>query len=462
MISIFYDLETSDLNKVGQILNFAFVCVDDEFEIIETFHEKVRISKLQLPNPRAILANRIDVIEHQQEATLSESIAAEKIHDFLANVSSKTKTGKIPLIGFNSASFDLDFLRTVLIRNGFNPYYKNIVSKDLLLLARQLFAFNADFRNFFKEDSTTQNRINFKLESLCQRFKLLNGKQSHESLSDVILTINLAKKFAALFETDIRDFEPYQVRNLHEKSSQQAVKLIEPIKSHYNLDREPFISYPAVILDYNDRYALWVDLAKYMDLKKTGKDPRTSIKWKKIASDLLFSENLTDCQDFQKTICEIKTEFAQINLENYFTETDCDIEQHIYRIKPYEITELAGLINTYNFSATANADIKHLVKRHWLENFNGDPTPEYWESLRKYANYRYNGKLKLVNSDKDTDSDSKKAALTHSTFNDLVEQIKNLKTDSALEENDLNLLDSLNEFYNNSDIGRLLRSSDFQ
>ena len=64
MSYIFYDLETTDLNYCGQILNYAFVEVDEDWKEVSEFCGKVKISRTQLPNPYAILANRVNVLTH--------------------------------------------------------------------------------------------------------------------------------------------------------------------------------------------------------------------------------------------------------------------------------------------------------------------------------------------------------------------------------------------------------------
>ena len=83
MLTIFYDLETSDRNPVGQIINYSFILVDERYEVLDELSGLIRISRLQIPDPGAILANRTDVIEHQKLANDSEPVALGKIRDFI-------------------------------------------------------------------------------------------------------------------------------------------------------------------------------------------------------------------------------------------------------------------------------------------------------------------------------------------------------------------------------------------
>ena len=128
MISIFFDLETSTTEPIGQILNYSFIATDDKFEIIDECSDSVKISPLELPVADAILANRIDVIEHQKHNYLNETLSMKKIFDFFTKMIEKNKGEKIVLIGYNSLKFDVPYLRTSMIRNGLSPYFRGKIN----------------------------------------------------------------------------------------------------------------------------------------------------------------------------------------------------------------------------------------------------------------------------------------------------------------------------------------------
>ncbi|MEX0595201.1 MAG: hypothetical protein WD512_01795, partial [Candidatus Paceibacterota bacterium] len=205
--SIFFDLETSDLNFVGQILNFSFIVIDTKWNITQELNGEIKINRLQLPRARAIAANRINVLEHQKSAKFTESQAMTKIAEFLQEFSNNCGSNLGQLIGFNSANFDLPYVRTSLIRNGLNPYFK-VQNRDLLLVAQKLWISNEKFRATITQYAEANSLpANLKLETLCKAHQLLAGKQLHESRDDVLLTIELAKAFSDLYGVDVRNFE---------------------------------------------------------------------------------------------------------------------------------------------------------------------------------------------------------------------------------------------------------------
>jgi DNA polymerase III epsilon subunit-like protein len=445
MISIFYDLETTDLERVGQILNFAFIAVDDDLAPIESIAANVKISRLQLPRVGAILTNRTNVIEHQKIATLTEHEAVLKINEFLNRTIARAGGSSIAMIGYNSASFDLDFLRTVFIRNGINPYNSRVQHKDLLLVSRYLMAFNDNYREKLFANAG-DDKVRLKLEGLCKLFGLLEGAQDHESLSDVLLTIELAKVYKNTFQVDVRQFEPYQVKELHNKTQSELHILAEPLSSNFKPDKR-CRTYPATLLDANERYALWIDLAKYNTLKKKSLDPKGAIKWKKFVEHIVIKHDEPSEEDFTSAICEALEELKGINLGNYFTETTCDIEQFIYRIRPNEIDLLRNAMNAGSSTPNFTTDMNQLLKRFWLENYAQEPTAEFYTALERYAAYRYGGKLQLTNSSED-------GAKIHATLPMLISEIEKAAT-TATSDEDKTLIDSLRKHYLKSDIYRV-------
>jgi exonuclease I len=146
MHAVFYDLETTTKNTVGQILNYSFILVDDEMKPIGELSGLVKINRLQLPEPGAILANRTDVLEHQQISTDTEPQAMRKIEQFLSSCIQSAQ-GALAFVGYNSSRFDLNYLRTSFIRNGINPYFKGLLSsRDLLHAVHKAYLTNSEFR----------------------------------------------------------------------------------------------------------------------------------------------------------------------------------------------------------------------------------------------------------------------------------------------------------------------------
>lgn len=442
MISIFYDLETTDLERVGQILNFAFVAVDQNFQRIEALTANVKISRLQLPRVGAVLTNRTNVLEHQAKATVTEFEAVDAIHDFIERIIGQAKGEPVALIGYNSASFDLDYLRTTYIRNGVNPYYQRIANRDLLLGVRHLMAHSDPFREKLFGFAGDE-KVRLRLESLCKLFGLLDGAQDHESLSDVLLTIKLAQTLKDQFGLDIRTFEPYQVAPLHRTAREQPVLLAEALTSNFSRDKR-VKTYPALLLDANARYALWIDLAKYREAKAKGAELKESIKWRKFAEHLVVkhTEDLTD--DFSMEVQSAKHDFQSLRLSNFFTETDCDIEQFIYRISPSQIDELQEAFSSGEMLASgASPEMVQLYRRFTLENHPGPLSAELSAMLARYAEYRYGGKLKLTSSGKD-------AVKRHPTLSALLAEISKAEAEATAA--DQPIVQALKRFYLESEI----------
>jgi hypothetical protein len=442
MISIFYDLETTDLERVGQILNFAFVAVDQNFHIMESLTANVKISRLQLPRVGAVLTNRTNVLEHQAKATVTEFEAVDAIHDFIERVVAQAKDQPVALVGYNSASFDLDYLRTTFIRNGVNPYYQRVTNRDLLLGVRHLMAHSEPFREklfaFAGED-----KVRLRLESLCKIFGLLDGAQDHESLSDVLLTIKLAQTLKDQFGLDIRTFEPYQVAALHKTAKNQPVVLAEALTSNFSREKR-VKTYPAILLDANARYALWIDLLKYREAKSKGAEIREAIKWRKFAEHLVVQHTEELPEDFSTEAQSAKEDFQSLRLSNFFTETDCDIEQFIFRISPQQIDELQEAFSSGEMLASgASPDMVQLYRRFTLENHPGPLSAELSAMLARYAEYRYGGKLKLTSSGKD-------AVKRHPTLSALLAEIS--KAEAVDSDVDRTIVTALRRFYLDSEI----------
>ena len=194
MYAIFYDLETTDRNCIGQILNYSFILVDDELKPIDEISGLVRISRLQLPEPGAILANRTDVLEHQRVAQDNERLAMQKISDFIWSCIRRAK-GAVAFAGYNSSRFDLQYLRTSLIRNGFNPYFDNKLSaRDLLHVVQKAYLTSEELRSKVREVRKGEKKLSLSLETVTRALELLDGVQAHESRADVLLTIRRSEE----------------------------------------------------------------------------------------------------------------------------------------------------------------------------------------------------------------------------------------------------------------------------
>lgn len=455
--AVFYDLETSDRNKIGQIINYCFILTDSDFNIIEKLSGLVKIGRLQLPDPYAILANKTDVLEHQKIANDSEAVAMKKIEQFLSSCKLKSG-GQIKLIGFNSSKFDLPYLRTSFIRNGLSPYLAGgLKYADMYQLAQKLAITQKDFprnpkevkelviepkesnesNNVESESNKKPSKFSLSLETLAKGFNLLQGSQLHESEADVILTIELAKVFKKKYGQSILDFEAYQID--HKKLSKRGLVINKETPSTKLNSETLFSSKPYALLDFDARSALWVDLTDYE--KGKGRD---SIEWCNTSYGQFFSDAqiLTDPKLIELSNKALK-EFAKLNLKNFFTKSDCDIEMDIYRIDFDQLAKLNQAIWENKDIDFEMKDTKTVFVRYKLNKYEwgGDHDQKVKKMIKDYALNRYGGKMKLNKGEKDE---------LHQTFNKM---LINLEEESKkVPSSDKLLLDSLKTFYFQSDI----------
>lgn len=428
-ISIFYDLETSTTCPLGQIMNFCFIVVDGNFEVLETFYEKVKVSRTQLPEIDALLANRIKIIEHQKEAKLSEFDACKAIMQFFDKVTRSVKSGSIPLIGFNSNKFDFEFLRTTLYRNGFIPPTKRLVFRDLLHLSRKLGLETTSF-----SESTRQygedGKVSFKLQSVTKALNLLKEDQTHDSKDDVLLTIALAKCFKNKFGIDIRDYLAYEPKT-NERFSISLKRYIDSTKDEY------IQSAPYALLDNSEKYALWIDLNKWRE----GATPKESIWYFHKDRDAFVVDPSIKIILKEDELAPLKKHFSEISLANYFTTQTCDVEARLSNIHPQMIGDLRKVIEGLEDKANFSKDLKALFFRWKLANYEGDDS-KYASELKKYAEYRYGGALQLHKNDEIKDKKF------HPSSIELLTRVKEKCSDPDQESREI--AEQLYEFYENS------------
>lgn len=439
MKTIFFDLETTDLNFVGQILNYAFVLVDKDWKTLDTLHGTIKISNVQLPSIYAILANRVDVLEHQKVAEDTEPQAMAKIRAWLDNILENSKD-PIKLIGYNSVKFDVPFLRTSMIRNGINPYHPNLKLGDLLHVAQKIATVNPSFQAMLGDNKS------LKLERLVQLENISSEKQKHESLADVLITIELAKHFATHYGLDVRTYQEYEAKK-HEKGT-VVIKAFPEKDAKYHQDEYANNKTKArlVCLDYDKNYSLWIDIDDW----SAGKG-KASISWYAKGYSTFFVSG-TDTSDEANDLALHALEDLSIwNLKNFFPERNCDIEQFIYMMKFDESGALSQAIWSGDTTLLKELQSKYGSKLYMRYLINQDPNvPE--SIIENYALYRYGGKLK-------TDKMDDKSVFVpgvynksfHTTYKELEQQTRKVAFESTKEEDRL-LAQSLLFFYQQSPI----------
>lgn len=451
MKTIFYDLETTQLEFCGQILNYAFVTVDENWDEVSSLSGKIKISRTQLPQPGAILANRVDVLDHQNDAYgLSEPIAMAKIRTYLESIIEREKD-PVKLIGFNSSRFDLHFLRTSMIRNGVSPYFgKNIVYGDLLHVAQKLSIDNTEFRNLIGVGKEDRPRLN--LERLCRLHDLLDGVQAHESRADVELTINLALEFYNRYGIDVRTYCPFEPKS----GMSVAMKVFPEWEAAYHIDPDSDASPRALMVKLCEEgnYSLWINLVRYERLtaNATLDEQKACVSWYNKSGSVFFTEDVGPIDPKIAAKCEeAKKNLSHINLKNFFPARNCDIEAFIYMMSFNENSALYEAIWMNDLTNIKKLKSKYASELYLRCSMAHKPISEkVVDLLHSYGLFRYGGKMKTNRYD----VDENKPESFHKSLSSLYTELNELITNSDNEE-DVKLLKSLKTFYDNSQISKI-------
>jgi hypothetical protein len=387
MYAVFYDLETTSKNTIGQIVNYSFILVDDEYKVVDELSGLVKISRLQLPDAGAILANRTDVLKHQSLASDNEPTAMLKIEDFLSACIQRAR-GAVAFIGYNSSRFDLGYLRTSFIRNGRNPYFGGkLTTRDLLHAVQKAYLSSEKFRSLVREQCASEKRLSLSLQTVTRALGLLEGTQAHESREDVLLTIRLAEWLQRECGINVREYEAYEGFKLHSTARSGTVYWVS--EPEYDLSEgRPVRTYPACLLDVSGKMALWINLEKFAE--KAGPH---CIMWRQLMKHPFFvSEQSVAAPDLQKLARSALAYFAKVSLKNYFEKSTCDIEQDIYRLD-FDAQDLyAKAIESGSreiLAECANPDAKVLWVRRQLAHSELDLNdPKTASPLRREASAR--------------------------------------------------------------------------
>ncbi len=183
---VFYDFETCSSNvSYGQIIQAAAVLVNDNFQELDRYEGRCKLSPGVVPEAMALLVNKTTP-KMLKETNLSHYQMVRQLVD-------KFKQWKNSIfIGYNSINFDEEFLRRTLWKNLEYPYLTNTNGSergDLFSLAR---ACHLYYPNSLKTPISDKNNPVFKLEKLAP----MNGikhDDAHSAMADVLATIEIAK-----------------------------------------------------------------------------------------------------------------------------------------------------------------------------------------------------------------------------------------------------------------------------
>ncbi|APC96321.1 exodeoxyribonuclease I [Francisella frigiditurris] len=189
---LFYDLETTGINNsFDQVLQFAAVRTDLDFNEIERFNFFVKLNPDTTPTPRATITHHIS-IAHANSEGVAEYYAIRKIHKII-NV-----PGTIS-IGYNTLGFDDEFLRFAFFKNMLPPYnhqFKNgCFRADLFPVVACYYLFcNEALKWPIVVDDNDMEKVSLKLENINLENNLHSGGRAHDAITDVLVTVELARK----------------------------------------------------------------------------------------------------------------------------------------------------------------------------------------------------------------------------------------------------------------------------
>ncbi len=182
---LFYDLETSGLNKAfDQVLQFAGKRLSlDLTQEMESHFLEAKLTKDIIPSPKAMLTHGIGTQGH--ENSMDECTVAGLIHRQMNQANTIS-------LGYNTLGFDDEFLRFTFYRNLLSPYTHQFADgcrrMDLFPMAIFYYLYAPQAIAW----PQIEGRVSLKLEHLGQENQWLKGK-AHHAMTDVDMTISLAK-----------------------------------------------------------------------------------------------------------------------------------------------------------------------------------------------------------------------------------------------------------------------------
>ena len=182
---VFYDLETTGRNATwDQILQIGAILVDSNFQEIDRFEERCRLRQGLIPEPGALIVNKTSV-EMLNNVNLSHYQLIKKVYDIF------NKWSPAIFIGYNTISFDEEFLRKTFFKLLLEPYttqFNGNRRADVLGMSRTSKYYYPECINVGLNEKGNQV---FKLDVLTQLNDIKHN--AHDAMGDVEATIKIAQ-----------------------------------------------------------------------------------------------------------------------------------------------------------------------------------------------------------------------------------------------------------------------------
>ena len=184
---VFYDFETTGINvRYDQFHQLGAILTNENFEEIDRFEIRCRISDHIVPAPRALEVTRVSPSMLIDPSIDSFYQATLKLHNKFSD------WGPATFVGYNSFSFDEEIMRQSFYQNLLPPYLTNTNGNkraDALTLVKAVRSLNPNAMAFPLNDKG--NPV-LKLDQLAP----INGfdhSNAHDAISDVEATIFILK-----------------------------------------------------------------------------------------------------------------------------------------------------------------------------------------------------------------------------------------------------------------------------
>lgn len=185
---VFFDTETSGSDvRHDQVLQFAAVVTDANFNEVEAVDIRSKRLPYVLPTPKALEVTRISPADLERAEMTAFEFATD-VHRRLSAWAPATFTGQ------NTLRFDREILRTTFWMNLLDPYVMGSRgSRELDILPVMRFIHTADPTAFRVPINPETGRFIFKLDRVAPLNGFDDGGNAHDALVDVRATVFMAR-----------------------------------------------------------------------------------------------------------------------------------------------------------------------------------------------------------------------------------------------------------------------------